>query len=73
MFNPSTLEQLNKLCELYKHRWGKELDYTVLPRSISREKLLIILERIIDTGESILVGYNKIFLSDSKKDVPRFL
>lgn len=61
MINPDTLEQLNSLCELYKHRWGREVDYTVLPRPITQEKLLIILERIVDTGESILVGENKIF------------
>lgn len=68
MFNPDTLEQLNNLCKLYKHRWGKEVDSTILPHSISQEKLLIILERIVDTGESILVGYNKIFLNNDKKD-----
>ncbi len=68
MFNPDTLAQLNNLCELYKHRWGKEVDYTILPRSIRQEKLLIVLERIVDTGESILVGYNKIFLNNNKKD-----
>ena len=68
MINPDTLAQLNNLCELYKHRWGKEVDYTILPRSISQEKLLIILERIVDTGESIPVGYNKIYLSNNKED-----
>lgn len=62
MLNPDTLEQLNSLCGLYKHRWGKEVDYTILPPSITQEKLLIILERIVNTGESILVGYNKIFI-----------
>ncbi len=68
MFHPDTLEQLNSLCELYKHRWGKEVDYTSLPRSITQENLLVILKRIVDTGESILVGYNMIFLINNKKD-----
>lgn len=68
MINPNTLEQLNELCELYKQRWIKEVDYTILPHSISHEKLLIILKRIVDTGESILVGYNEIYLSNNKKD-----
>ncbi|MCM1180938.1 MAG: hypothetical protein NC347_11815 [Clostridium sp.] len=67
MLNPDTLEQLDNLCDLYKYRWGKEVDYTILPRGIAQEQLLAILERIVDTGESILVGYNKIFL-DGKKD-----
>ncbi|MCM1124960.1 MAG: hypothetical protein NC429_00675 [Lachnospiraceae bacterium] len=68
MINPNTLKQLNELCEIYKQRWSREVDYTVLPRSISQEKLLIILKRIVDTGESILVGYNKICLNNNKKD-----
>ncbi len=66
MFHPDTLEQLNNLCDLYKNRWGKEVDYTILPHTITQEKLLIILKRIVDTGESILVGYNKIFLDNNK-------
>ncbi len=49
MFNPYTLEQSNRLYALYKGKWSKEGDYTVLPPSISHEKLLIILERIVDT------------------------
>jgi len=68
MFHPDTLQQLNNLCDLYKNRWGKEVDYTTIPRTITQEKLLIILKRIVDTGESILVGYNKIFLSNNNKD-----
>ncbi|MCM1499278.1 MAG: hypothetical protein NC124_12500 [Clostridium sp.] len=67
MLNPDTLEQLDSLCDLYKYRWGKEVDDTILPRGIAQEQLLAILERIVDTGESILAGYNKIFL-DGKKD-----
>ncbi len=64
MFNTDTLKKLNNLCELYKNRWGKEVDYTALPLTVSQENLLIILERIVDTGESVLVGYDKIFCTN---------
>lgn len=66
MYNPQTLKELNELCELYKYRWGKEVDYTILPKGISQEKLVVILQRIVDTGESILVGYDKVFLNNKK-------
>lgn len=66
MFNSNILEQLNHLCDLYKSRWGKEVDYTILPCGIDQEQLLVILKRIVDTGESILVGYNKVFLDDKR-------
>ncbi len=68
MLNPDTLKQINRLCDIYQYRWGKEVDYTVLPRAITQEMLLLILERIVDTGESILVGYDKIYLEHHKKD-----
>lgn len=64
MTNPDTLKKLDTLCALYKHRWGKDVDYTVLPRGITQENLADVLERIVDTGESILVGYNKLFLNN---------
>lgn len=64
MTNPDTLKRLDTLCALYKQRWGKDVDYTVLPRGITQENLADVLERIVDTGESILVGYDKLFLNN---------
>lgn len=61
MINDEAIKQI-KLLELkYEHNWGKKVDYTILPRGVSQEKLVVILERIVDTGESILVGWNKIY------------
>ncbi len=68
MTNPDVLKQLDTLCALYKQRWGKDVDYTALPKGITQEKLVDVLERIVDTGESILVGYNKLFITTNKKD-----
>lgn len=68
MTNPDIVKHLDTLCALYKQRWGKDVDYTLLPRGITQKKLVEVLERIVDTGESILVGYNKLFITTNKKD-----
>lgn len=68
MTNPDVIKQLDALCDLYKQRWEKDVDYTTLPKGITQEKLVDVLERIVDTGESILVGYNKLFITTNKKD-----
>ena len=56
------LEKMKEYEEIYKQRWGKEIDYTILPSGMTQEKLLLVMERIINTGESILMGYGKIYL-----------
>lgn len=68
MTNPYVVNQLDTLCALYTKRWGKNVDYTVVPKGITQEMLVYVLERIADTGKSILVGYNKLFLTSNKKD-----
>lgn len=42
-------------------KWGIPLDYIIVPSGITQEMLVLVLKRIVDTGESILVGYNKVF------------
>ena len=54
------LKTINKLLDIYKYRWGKELDMAISPPWLGGRELIVVLERIIDTGESILVGYNRI-------------
>ena len=51
------LHQVSELCELYYNRWGKEVDLLALPVCIN---IVETLERIIDTGESPIVGWAKI-------------
>lgn len=60
MIEVEIYNKIQKLSLLYEKRWGKEPDYTVVPKGMSQEVLLKVLERIVDTGESILVGWNKI-------------
>ena len=51
------LQKVSKLCEQYYSRWGKEVDMLALPSGIDIVKTL---ERIVDTGESPIVGWQKI-------------
>ncbi|MGN0700811.1 MAG: hypothetical protein ACI4J8_07420 [Oscillospiraceae bacterium] len=60
MIDVEISKKIKELSLLYKQRWGKEPDYTIVPKGITQEVLLKVLERIVDTGESILVGWNKI-------------
>ena len=60
MINEDALKQIKQLEQEYEYNWGKKVDYSVIPKGISQEKLVIILERIVDTGESILVGWENI-------------
>lgn len=62
MINKEVLKEIEQLASIYKNNWGILLDYTIIPSGMSQERLVVVLRRIIDTGESILVGYNKMFL-----------
>ena len=61
MINEEALKKIEQLEQTYENNWGRKVDYTVLPAGLSQEKLVLVLERIVDTGESVLVGWNKIF------------
>lgn len=66
MINQKTIERIDELCDKYKYNWGKSVDFTIVPQWITQEDLVVILERIVDTGESILVGCEKCFDINSK-------
>lgn len=66
MINPDAQEKINQLYQLYKQRWGKDLDDNIRPINLDQEKFVLVLERIVDTGESILVGYDKLFLTKNR-------
>jgi len=59
------MPEIERLAALYEHRWGTPVDHTIRPAEFDQTKLVAVLERIVDTGESVLAGYNKIFLSNN--------
>lgn len=60
MLNREVLEKIRILEQKYKETWGINVDYTIIPSGMTQEKLVDVLERIVDTGESIIVGFSKI-------------
>ena len=60
MVHEKALERIRVLEKKYKENWGKDVDYTILPKGITQEMLVTILERITETGESILTWYEKL-------------
>ena len=52
----------------YTSNDGEKMLITQLSLKASQEKLVDVLKRIVDTGESILVGYNKLYITTNKKD-----
>lgn len=66
MYDLDVSEKINELLQQYEYNWGQEAypGYPILIPGMSQEKLVIVLERIVETGESILVGWNKCFLKD---------
>ena len=60
MVNTELMNRIKQLEQKYAENWGKSVDYTAMPLVITQELLAKILERIVDTGESILVGFEKI-------------
>ena len=53
------VEELNKK---YKEIWNKDVDYTVIPKGLTQEKLVKCLELMIKTNDGLLVAYNKLFI-----------
>ena len=64
--NQETLEQIEELLQKYKYNWGKEVELNNTIPGMSQEQLVVVLERIAETGESVLVGWNKCFSQGNK-------
>ena len=57
----SALEKVNVLRKKYKETYGKEIEFTVIPKGITQEKLAKCIELMIDDNLSLLVAYQKLF------------
>ncbi len=64
--NQEALKQIEELLQKYKYNWGKEVELNNTIPGMSQEQLVVVLERIAETGESVLVGWNKCFAQRNK-------
>ena len=62
MINGEALKRIDELMEQYEINWGRKPEFNHIPPGMTQEKMVIVMERIVETGESILVGWNKCFL-----------
>ncbi len=63
MVNQEAMENIEKLLQKYQQNWGKEVDLNCMPSGMTQEKFVVVLERIVETGESVLTGWNQCFLA----------
>lgn len=54
-----TLERIEILQKIYEKNWGKQPDLLDRPAGMTQDDLAEVLERIVETGESLLVGWEK--------------
>ena len=54
------LQRIDELSKRYKATYNKEVDYTVIPKGITQEKLIKCLELMISDNLSLTVAYNKL-------------
>lgn len=64
MVNKDALKRIDQLNQKYFETWGCEVNYSIIPPGMTQEKCAKVLERIVLTGESLLVGYNKLYNKD---------
>lgn len=65
--NLKNLEKIEEFSKIYEYNWGKKIELNDIPKGLTQEKYIVVLERIIETGESVLVGYNKCFLENKER------
>ena len=62
MINQEALNRIEELMRQYEYNWGMKPSLDCLPRGLTQGKMVVVMERIVETGESLLVGYDKCFL-----------
>lgn len=53
--------EIERLEDLYQINWEKNVDKAVIPENLTEETYIKVLKHIVDTGESVIVAYNKMF------------
>ena len=60
MINTEVMKEITELCAKYEKRWNKPVDFAGVPSTLYQERFLLIMRYIVDTGDSILVGYQSV-------------
>ena len=61
MIDEESVKKAEELMRKYERNWGKKVDSNCVPWGMTQEDLVVVMERIVETGESVLVGFNKCF------------
>jgi hypothetical protein len=59
MINSDALKNIKILEMEYERKWGKKVNYSIIPKGITQEKMVCVLEVMVKTGDSLLVAFNK--------------
>lgn len=59
MYDKYVYEKIIRLAEEYKCNWGKEINLHIIASNFTQENFCKILERIVSTGENIIMENNK--------------
>lgn len=57
----SVVDRVNELCKKYQETYGKEIDFTIIPKGITQEKLEKCIRLMIDDNISLVVAYDRLY------------
>ena len=57
----SAVDRVNELCKKYQETYWKEIDFTIIPKSITQEKLKKCIRLMIDDNVSLVIAYDRLY------------
>ena len=57
----SAIIDVEYLTQLYKNKFHKDVDYTIVPKGLTQEKLVDCLDYMLETNVSLVVAYEYLF------------
>ena len=61
MIDGKAAKRITELEAEYQRKWGREPDYFAMPSYMTQEQLAAVLERIVETDESIITAWSALF------------
>lgn len=61
IIDDSAIDKVNELCKVYEKTWGKKVDFKIMPPMITQEQLVEVVSLMIQTNDSLLVAWNKLY------------